>query len=263
MRRVSHAHLSEEQKKSIEKARATTGKMHGLRMVMIGKTGAGKSSAANIILGDNVFFEDDSAEAVTTFSKGQSAEFEGKSIYVVDTPGLFSANMDEKVKDQIKKSIKLSDPGPNVFLLVVRLGRFTQEDKSVMQWFQKHFGEEASRYTMVLFTGADQIKKKTVGEFLNCSEELQELINCCGCRYHVLDREDERNLTQLMLKIEEMMKQSRGKHYTIEMFNETERRIKEEEDRGKREEEEKKRQEEEKIRAEEKRKWKETERNIR
>uniref|UniRef100_A0A0E9XVF0 AIG1-type G domain-containing protein n=1 Tax=Anguilla anguilla TaxID=7936 RepID=A0A0E9XVF0_ANGAN len=111
---------------------------------------------------------------------------------------------DEQVKKQIGECIRLSVPGPHAFLLVVRLGRFTQEDKSAVQWIKKHFGEEASRYTMLLFTGADQIKKKSVEEFLNGSMLLQELINCCGGRYHIFNNDDKQNLTQVTVLMQKM-----------------------------------------------------------
>ncbi|XP_061079269.1 GTPase IMAP family member 9-like [Conger conger] len=167
----------------------------------------------------------------------QSAEIDGRKVSVIDTPGLFSTSMDEvKVKDEFDKCILRSVPGPHAFLLVVRLGRFTQDEKSAVRWIQKHFGEDTSRYTLVLFTGADQIMKKSLDEFLSPSKEIQDLIDYCGGRYHAFNNEDEQNLTQvpeLLQKIEKMVMKNRGKHYTNEMYKEAERKMKEEEERRK------------------------------
>ncbi|KAJ8345377.1 hypothetical protein SKAU_G00295700 [Synaphobranchus kaupii] len=235
--------IREEEKRqrgSIEKAGATTGKMNNLRVVLVGKTGAGKSSSGNTILGTVEFEVDESAAAVTMLSSRQCAEIAGKQVSVIDTPGFCSTSLDEEqVGNEIKRCVRLSVPGPHVFLLVIRLGRFTQEEKSAVEWIQRHFGEEASQYTMVLFTGADQIKRKSVEEFLNRSKEIQDLLDTCGRRYHVFNNEDTQNLTQvseLLQKIEEMVKGNGGQHYTNEMYQEAERSIREEERRKRREE---------------------------
>uniref|UniRef100_A0A8C7N0N7 AIG1-type G domain-containing protein n=1 Tax=Oncorhynchus kisutch TaxID=8019 RepID=A0A8C7N0N7_ONCKI len=213
------------------------GRGYLLRIVLVGKTGVGKSAVGNTIFGETTFMSKLSSSSVTLKCDKNKRNVDGQMVAVIDTPGLFDTQ--EEILNEIKMCINFAAPGPHAFLIVIQLGRYTNEEKEAVNILQQIFGKEAEKYTIVLFTREDDLEGKSIESFIMGSEvcaDLKTLVfEACHGRYHAFNNRDRNNRSQvskLLEKINNMtITDGRQHYYTNKMLQEAERVIEEEKDR--------------------------------
>ncbi|CAH1778998.1 unnamed protein product, partial [Owenia fusiformis] len=132
-----------------------------IRIVLIGKTGVGKSSTANTLLGGNKYFATDTAlESVTSACDWNTCTHKSISYTFIDTPGFMDTGKDKhNVCEEVVASLQYAHPGPHVFLIVLQFNRFTKEDHEAIAQMKELFGEDFTQnYGVLLFTHGDDIK---------------------------------------------------------------------------------------------------------
>ncbi|XP_045072738.1 GTPase IMAP family member 8-like [Coregonus clupeaformis] len=180
-----------------------------LRIVLLGKNASEKSAVGNVIL-DRVAFDPNYVQNHCERARGQ---VDGRGIAVINTPDLLDPHIShDKLSEELRWCVTLSDPGPHVFLLVLQPKEFTQQEGNRIRQILDRLSNRSFEYSMVLITHEDR------RGHIDDDHPLNQMVSACRGRQYVMHLSDR---AQLMADVDKIVKENGGGYLTCELFEDT------------------------------------------
>lgn len=215
--------------------------MPSRRIVIIGETGAGKSSLGNTIFKNIKFKVKHDLDTGMSGCEANTKYLSGREITLIDIPVIF--DQEKELKPGLVKYVTECSPGAHAFIIVLKTEKDTEKGKYIISKINEYFSEEVFRYATVVFTHGKRLpKRQQIKDFVKTEKSLSDFVEKCGNRCHVVDnkhwsgrakrgyRSNRYQVKKLLKSIEKTVKGNDGSYYTNSTLQEIERMIQQEEE---------------------------------
>ncbi|CAI2164582.1 18999_t:CDS:2 [Funneliformis geosporum] len=208
------------------------------KILLIGGTGKGKSTLANVLFNSEIFKESELSVSETrniqseVFDPGFTAEQEeAKKIlyHIIDTPGLGDTKLSERaILDIIEEAVYLVRDGVSQVLFITD-GRFDQGEIDIYNLLKLVlFDQEITSHTSIVKTRFPNFRKKEECEtdtnfMIDETSELAEIIKSCNvCQK---DAYNPQNLKDLVNKVYERIEKKKKLGEALEKLDKQLKRV--------------------------------------
>ncbi|KAA8592883.1 hypothetical protein FQN60_018338, partial [Etheostoma spectabile] len=162
----------------------------------------------NFILAKTVF----NTEEEPDHCLRERGQLEDKRIVIINTPDLLLPDISEhKLTEHVENCVRLSYPGPHVFLLVLQPEDFTEKHKKRLCRVLKFYSDRSFDHSLVLMS----ILRQESSSVRKNYDPLKNIISICRDKF-LWKKTTE--LPELLECLDQIVKENRGDYVSCEVF---------------------------------------------
>ncbi|XP_071340253.1 GTPase IMAP family member 5-like [Trachinotus anak] len=188
--------------------------MSELRVVLLGNSWSERRTVGNFILGENVFNTEEEPDCCQRVR----VQWKEKEIVLINTPDLLHPNISEhKLTEHVENCVRLSDPGPHVFLLVLQPEDFTEEQRLRLCRVLNIFSDQSFDHSLVLISAPREESSGFIEKYKE-HPPLKDMSRTC--KYRSLWQK--KLELELLTRISQIVKENDGDHVICDVFEDRE-----------------------------------------